>query len=232
MAPLSNKSAASGFASLGAPAAIEDVSFLGNVAQTQQDKLDKLRRRMMGPQLQIPLQSKKDKGKFAVNFLLRNSRREKTVLRSSLPSPKYPYLLFLNNSFLLLGKNVRAITASRIKMKRFPRRSERKTSTSAATASTSAAAAAAAAGSSSAGASKSKSSASASASIRGAKRNLDFDSISSAASKDKDRGERKRAAITTLFTPSKRRLETPKKKKGKELFLARILQVTICSSFA
>ncbi len=228
MAPLSNKSAASGFASLGAPAAIEDVSFLGNVAQTQQDKLDKLRRRMMGPQLQIPLQSKKDKGKFAVNFLLRNSRREKTVLRSSLPSPKYPYLLFLNNSFLLLGKNVRAITASRIKMKRFPRRSERKTSTSAATASTSAAAA----GSSSAGASKSKSSASASASIRGAKRNLDFDSISSAASKDKDRGERKRAAITTLFTPSKRRLETPKKKKGKELFLARILQVTICSSFA
>ena len=228
MAPLSNKSAASGFASLGAPAAIEDVSFLGNVAQTQQDKLDKLRRRMMGPQLQIPLQSKKDKGKFAVKCLLRNSRREKTILRSSLPSPKYPYLLFLNNSFLLLGKNVRAITASRIKMKRFPRRSERKTSTSAATASTSAAAA----GSSSAGASKSKSSASASASIRGAKRNLDFDSISSAASKDKDRGERKRAAITTLFTPSKRRLETPKKKKGKELFLARILQVTICSSFA
>ena len=228
MAPLSNKSTASGFASLGAPAAIEDVSFLGNVAQTQQDKLDKLRRRMMGPQLQIPLQSKKDKGKFAVNFLLRNSRREKTVLRSSLPSPKYPNLLFLNNSFLL-GKNVRAITASRIKMKRFPRRSERKTSTSAATASTSAAVAAA--GSSSAGASKSKSSASASASIRGAKRNLDFDSISSAAS-DKDRGERKRAAITTLFTPSKRRLETPKKKKGKELFLTRILQVTICSSFA
>lgn len=55
---------------------------------------------------------------------------------------------------------------------------------------------------------KAKSIASASASVsaaRGAKRNLDFNSV------DRRRSPRKRAAITTLYTPSKRKHATPKK---------------------
>ena len=66
MAPPSNMSAAFEFDPPGAP--IEEQSFLAKAASTQQEKLEKLKKRMMGPQLHIPLKSKKDKGMTCIYY--------------------------------------------------------------------------------------------------------------------------------------------------------------------
>lgn len=72
---MSNKSTSSNAEQLfsmpmGAPLA-EEQTFLAKAAKTQQEKLEKLMRRMQGPQLQIPIKSKKDKGKLIVFFVNR-----------------------------------------------------------------------------------------------------------------------------------------------------------------
>ena len=124
----------------------EEQTFL---AKAQKEKLRKLSKRMQGLQLQIPLQSKKDK-----------------------------------------GKSLRALTGSRIKIGRLAKGVKSSDKSKSAPNSSSRADRAA---------------------CRGAKRNLDFDSV--AVGGDRRKSPRKRAAITTLSTPAKKRqMVTPKKK--------------------